>query len=90
MDANRLFLVYIFVTEGRARGPAILGIGGFLTFVFLGRATFAFLGAPLEGWDLSVPGLIWSSCICDFVLCWECIGLIAVLLWVGGTMISSV
>ena len=80
VDANRLFLVYIFVAEGRARGPTIPGIGGFLTFVFLGHATFAFLGAPLEGWDLSVPGLIWSSCICDFVLCLECIGLLAVLL----------
>ena len=26
VDANRLFFVYIFVTEGRARGPKILGI----------------------------------------------------------------
>ena len=80
VDANRLFLVYIFVAEGRARGPTIPGIDGFLTFVFLGRATFAFLGAPFEGWDLSVTGLTWGSCICDFVSCLECIGFIAVLL----------
>ena len=26
VDANRLFFVYIFVAEGRARGPTILGI----------------------------------------------------------------
>ena len=26
VDANRLFFVYIFVAEGQARGPTILGI----------------------------------------------------------------
>ena len=32
VDANRLFLVFIFVTEGQARGPAILGFDGFFNF----------------------------------------------------------
>ena len=49
MDANRLFLVYIFVAEGRARGPAIPGNDDFLTFVFLGRVIFAFMGILFEG-----------------------------------------
>ena len=45
VDANRLFFVYIFVAEGRARGPTIPGIDGF--------------------------------------------NFLAVLLWIGGTKISS-
>ena len=35
MESNRLFLVYIFVTEGQARGPAILGWMIVWSFVFL-------------------------------------------------------
>ena len=47
-----LFLVYIFVTEGRARGPAIPGFDDFLTFVFPKRIFFAFMKIPFQGEDL--------------------------------------
>ena len=45
-------LYYIFVTEGRARGPAIHGFDDFLTFVFPKRIFFAFMKIPFQGEDL--------------------------------------
>ena len=79
MDANRLFLVYIFVAEGRARGPTIPGFDDFLTFVFSKRIIFAFMRIPFEGEDLwllllllgchyvTEDNLIWNFYICDFI-----------------------